>query len=98
MLKLAVLAIVCVSGFAQDSIPEIASMPFTPERSFTSGVEGPAVDVSGNVFACNYERNGTIGKVTPEGKASIFATLPAGGKCAGLQCQRKVEMSPSCAK
>jgi gluconolactonase len=84
MLKSALLAFVCVSGFAQDSIPEIASMPVTPERSFTSGVEGPAVDAFGNVFACNYERNGTIGKVTPAGKTSIFATLPAGGKCAGL--------------
>jgi sugar lactone lactonase YvrE len=81
MLRVAVVALVCISGLAQ----ELASVPFTPERSFTSGVEGSAVDTSGNVFACNYERNGTIGKVTPEGDASIFATLPAGGKCAGLQ-------------
>ena len=85
MLRCAASVFLCVSGLAQTPPREIASVPFTPERSFTSGVEGPAVDASGNVFACNYERNGTIGKVTPDGKSSVFATLPAGGKCAGLQ-------------
>ena len=41
--------------------------PLTGEGSFTSGVEGPACDAEGNVYAVNFEKQQTIGKVTPEG-------------------------------
>lgn len=58
---------------------------FTESQSFTSSVEGPAVDAAGNLFACNFKQNGTIGKVTPQGAATVFATLPAGGRSAGLR-------------
>lgn len=44
--------------------------------SFTSGIEGPAVDAEGNLYAVNYERAQTIGIVTPEGEASVFVELP----------------------
>jgi hypothetical protein len=27
---------------------------FTPEKSFTSGCEGPAVDKNGNIYAVNF--------------------------------------------
>lgn len=50
--------------------------PFTDENSFTSGVEGPACDAAGNVYAVNFEKQQTIGKVTPDGKAAVFVTLP----------------------
>lgn len=49
---------------------------FTPKDSFTHGVEGPSVDRNGNVYAVNFYRQGTMGKVTPDGKASIFTILP----------------------
>lgn len=48
---------------------------FTEPGSFTSGAEGPAVDKDGNLYAVNYKRQHTIGKVTPEGDASIFVEL-----------------------
>lgn len=67
---------------------DLQSEPFTPANSFTSGVEGPAVDKAGNLFACNYERNGTIARVSSDGKAVVFAEMPAGGRSAGLHFDR----------
>ena len=49
---------------------------FTPVNGFTSGIEGPACDAAGNLYAVNYERQHTIGKVTPDGAASVFVELP----------------------
>ncbi len=43
---------------------------------FTSGAEGPACDRDGNLYAVNYSRQGTIGKVTPEGDHELFIDLP----------------------
>jgi sugar lactone lactonase YvrE len=55
--------------------------PFTAEKSFTIGIEGPNCDRDGNVYAVNLEKQQTIGKVTPDGKAEVFVTLP--GKSVG---------------
>ena len=49
---------------------------FTPVNGFTSGIEGPACDADGNLYAVNYERQHTIGKVTPDGNESVFVELP----------------------
>ena len=35
----------------------------TEPGTFTSGVEGPAVDYEGNLYAVNYEKQGTIGNI-----------------------------------
>jgi len=59
--------------------------PFTPEMSFTAGIEGPACDSAGNLYLVSLEREGTIGKVTPEGKMSIFAVVPKNGAANGLR-------------
>jgi sugar lactone lactonase YvrE len=50
--------------------------PLTAPGSFTKGIEGPACDVEGNVYAVNFAREQTIGRVTPEGRASLFVSLP----------------------
>jgi gluconolactonase len=55
--------------------------PLTAKDSFTSGVEGPACDRAGNVYAVNFAKQQTIGKVTPDGAAEVFVTLP--GKSTG---------------
>jgi sugar lactone lactonase YvrE len=52
------------------------SRVLTPPGSFTAGVEGPAVDAEGALYAVNYERGQTIGKVTPAGSTSVFVELP----------------------
>ncbi len=52
------------------------SRAFTAPGGFTSGIEGPAVDAQGNLYAVNYERQHTIGIVTPEGQPGVFVVLP----------------------
>jgi len=63
------------AGAAQDQ-PLFVATPLTAEGSFTDGVEGPACDAAGNIYAVNFAKEQTIGKVTPNGKAEIFITLP----------------------
>ena len=55
--------------------------PLTTEGAFTRGIEGPACDAAGNIFAVNFARQQTIGRVTPTGEAEVFVTLP--GKSVG---------------
>ncbi|MBI4600679.1 MAG: SMP-30/gluconolactonase/LRE family protein [Planctomycetes bacterium] len=65
-----------------------AARPLTPEGSFTPGIEGPACDAEGNVYAVNYERQQTIGRVSPGGKAEVFVTLPGKSTGNGLRFGR----------
>ncbi|MBC2838180.1 SMP-30/gluconolactonase/LRE family protein [Robiginitalea sp. SC105] len=54
------------------------------EGTFTPGIEGPATDAAGNVYAVNYAEEGTIGRVTPSGEASLFLKLPEGSVGNGI--------------
>jgi len=67
------------------------SSNLTPPHSFTSGAEGPAVDHNGNLYAVNYSKEGTIGKITPAG-GSIFIELPNGSIGNGIRFNSKGEM------
>jgi len=53
----------------------------TKPGEFTPGIEGPACDRDGNIYAVNYARQQSIGKTTPDGRSEIFLTLP--GKSTG---------------
>ena len=56
--------------------------PLTRPGEFTGGIEGPCCDGEGNVYAVNFAREGTIGRVDPEtGRGEVFVTLP--GKSVG---------------
>jgi gluconolactonase len=68
------------------------SSAFTPDSSFTSGAEGPAVDKEGNLYAVNFQKEGTIGKITPSGAAEIFVELPNGSVGNGIRFNSKGEM------
>ena len=68
-----------VAQAADESL--FAARPLTAENSFTIGVEGPACDVQGNIYAVNFARQQTIGRVTPDGKGEVFVELP--GKSTG---------------
>lgn len=57
----------------------------TAENLFSRNIEGPAVDKEGRLFVVNYEKDGTIGLVHPDGKVELFATLP--GKSIGNSIQ-----------
>src|SRR5688572_2547500 len=48
----------------------------TAENLFSRNIEGPAVDKNGRLFVVNYQKDGTIGLVHPDGKVELFVTLP----------------------
>ncbi|HZT32014.1 MAG TPA: SMP-30/gluconolactonase/LRE family protein [Bryobacteraceae bacterium] len=82
--RIAFLACICAAaGCAADT--GWTAQPFTPAHSFTSGVEGPACDRDGNLYAVSYQRESTIGKVTPQGQASLFVEMPDAGRANGLR-------------
>ena len=69
-----------------------SSSVFTPPHGFTSGVEGPAGDKEGMVYAVNFEKQGTIGQVNPSGEASIFIELPEGSVGNGIRFNASGDM------
>ena len=81
------LAITAINSSAQtaDTAGLFKSSLFTPVKSFTTGVEGPAVDKDGNVYAVNFDHDGTIGKITPDGNTSVFIELPKGSIGNGIR-------------
>ena len=68
------------------------SSVLTPVNSFTNGVEGPAVDREGNLYAVNFDHQGTIGKITPTGERSIFVELPVGSIGNGIRFNKHGDM------
>ncbi|WP_206170535.1 SMP-30/gluconolactonase/LRE family protein [Spirosoma pollinicola] len=68
------------------------SSVFTPVNGFTSGVEGPAVDKAGTIYAVNFGKQGTIGQITPTGQASVFVELPEGSIGNGIRFNKAGDM------
>lgn len=62
--------------------------PLTQPGGFTEGIEGPACDAAGNIYAVNFARQQTIGRVTPEGEATVYVTLPGNSVGNGLRLDR----------
>lgn len=63
-------------------------LDFTAERLFTRNIEGPDVDRSGRLFVVNFEKDGTIGLVHPDGRAEKFVDLPAGSTANAIKFDR----------
>ncbi len=60
----------------------------TQPNAFTPGIEGPACDSVGNILAVNYQKQGTIGRVSPDGSAEVYLTLPEGSIGNGIRFDR----------
>ena len=71
-------------GFSSPSFG-FQSQDLTPEFSFTEGIEGPAVDRDGALYAVNFREQGTIGKVGEDGVGEIYLTLPEGSIGNGIR-------------
>src|SRR5438105_9523702 len=84
------LATVGASGTADERL--FAAKPLTPENSFTEGIEGPACDAEGNIYAVNYARQGTIGRTTPKGESTVFVELANGSIGNGIRFDRSGTM------
>lgn len=66
--------------------PLFVARPLTATHGFTAGIEGPACDREGNVYAVNFARQQTIGRVEPVGgKAEVFVELPGLGVGNGIR-------------
>ncbi len=78
----------CLAAPAEEEKLYVAS-PLTEAGKFTAGIEGPACDRDGNVYAVNLEREQTIGRVTPQGKAEVFVTLPGKSTGNGIRFDRQ---------
>jgi len=70
----------------------LVSTDFTTENEFTAGIEGPAVDANGNLYAVNYKEEGTIGVVDKKGNASLFVSLPNGSIGNGIRFDQNNNM------
>ena len=68
------------------------SRVLTEPAGFPSGIEGPAVDAQGILYAVNFERPGTIGKVDDRGNASLFVDLPEGSVGNGIRFNSRGDM------
>jgi len=68
------------------------SSDFMPESSFTEGIEGPAVDKEGMLYAVNFKEQGTIGVVDKEGKGEVFLRLPGKSIGNGIRFDRAGNM------
>ncbi len=72
----AIICSICSLLLAQPEEKLFVAKPLTAVGSFTGGIEGPACDAEGNIYAVNFQRQQTIGRVTPEGKGEVFVELP----------------------
>ena len=57
----------------------------TAENLFSENIEGPNVDKSGNLYVVNFQKDGTIGLVHPDGSVELFVTLPQGSTANAIQ-------------
>ena len=90
VLSLAILAAVLTpAAGGADREKLFVSKPLTAENDFTTGIEGPACDAQGNIYAVNLAKQQTIGKVTPDGKAAVYVELPGKSVGNGIRFDRK---------
>lgn len=72
---------------------QFVASALTPARTFTSGAEGPAVDKNGVLYAVNYAKEGTVGRVDPGAAThSLFLELPGGSVGNGIRFSGKGDM------
>lgn len=69
--------------------PKTVAQPFTDPALFTGGIEGPACDHDGNLYAVAFGEKANIGKITPDGKGEVFVTLPEGSTPNGIRFDKK---------
>ena len=85
------------SAFSGCASPGTSEPLWTPRAltkpgEFTPGIEGPACDRDGNIYAVNFARQQTIGKTRPDGRSEIFLTLPGTSTGNGIVFDRAGSM------
>lgn len=78
---------------AAQAEPLFESRQLTPSGEYTFGIEGPAVDLDGNLFVVNFGKPGTIGKLAAGASASEkFIELPEGSVGNAIRFDREGTM------
>jgi len=80
------------SLLAQADSPQFVATPLTQPNQFTAGIEGPQCDRDGNIYAVNFSKDQTIGRVTPDGHGEVFVTLPGKSTGNGIVFDRQGRM------
>ncbi|UGQ37747.1 SMP-30/gluconolactonase/LRE family protein [Janthinobacterium sp. PLB04] len=80
----------CASPPAHETL--FLATTLTPAHSFTKGIEGPAVDADGNIYAVNFARQQTIGKVSPGGMGEVYLSLPGTSIANGIRFGSRGQM------
>lgn len=79
--------------YAQGSCQELyVASDHTAENLFSQNIEGPAFDKKGNLYVVNFQRDGTIGLVKPDGTVGLFISLPEGSTGNSLKFDSKGNM------
>jgi len=91
-IKKILFGIFCVSALVSCNSQQLQSVDFTAENDFTEGIEGPAVDFAGNLYAVNFNEQGTIGKVDSNGKGEVFVKLPGKSVGNGIRFDQQGDM------
>ena len=79
------------SNAAEETL--FVSKRITPPGEYTSGIEGPAVDASGNLYVVNFRESGTIGRLAAGASQSqLFTSLPSGSIGNGIRFDRQGRM------
>ena len=95
MKKLIALAAALLTVGCHSLVPDeklYLATPLTATNSFTTGIEGPACDRTGNIFAVNFAQQQTIGRTTPAGQSEVFVTLPNDSVGNGIRFDRAGRM------
>ena len=80
----------CASPPAHETL--FLATTLTAPHSFTKGIEGPAVDADGNIYAVNFAHQQTIGKVSPGGAGEVYLTLPGASIANGIRFGSRGQM------
>ena len=62
---------------------------YVADGVFSQGIEGPAVDARGNLFAVSFGKDGTIGIIDRKDNARLFINLPEGSIGNGIRFDRQ---------
>lgn len=64
----------------------------TAENIFSANIEGPNTDKANNLYVVNYQKDGTIGLVKPNGEVTLYVTLPEGSVANAIMFDKKGNM------
>ena len=82
-------AAACLQADDASREKQFVATPLTKPKEFTPGIEGPACDAKGFLYAVNFKEQRTIGRVSPQGKGEVYVRLPGKSTGNGIRFDRQ---------